>query len=68
MQYWLVKSEPSEWCWEMQVGNDLDGESWIGVRNHQTRRHQKHVQDMKQIQQKRSVQTMAKLEWNAIQK
>ena len=33
MAYWLVKSEPGTWSWEMHV---LDGVAeWDGVRNHQ---------------------------------
>jgi len=30
-QYWLVKSEPDAFSWDMQVANDV--EPWTGVRN-----------------------------------
>jgi predicted RNA-binding protein with PUA-like domain len=33
MNYWLMKSEPSAWSWEMQVKKKV--ESWNGVRNYQ---------------------------------
>ena len=33
MAYWLVKSEPSVWSWEMQVAKGAKGEAWTGVRN-----------------------------------
>ena len=32
MQYWLVKSEPDAFSWDMQVANGV--EPWTGVRNH----------------------------------
>jgi predicted RNA-binding protein with PUA-like domain len=32
MNYWLVKSEPDSFSWEMQVKNHV--EPWTGVRNH----------------------------------
>ena len=32
--YWLVKSEPSVWSWEMQVAAGEKGTFWDGVRNH----------------------------------
>lgn len=31
--YWLVKSEPSVWSWDMQVEKGVQG--WDGVRNYQ---------------------------------
>ena len=34
MAYWLVKSEPSTWSWDMQVAKGAKGEAWTGVRNH----------------------------------
>lgn len=34
MAYWLVKSEPSTWSWQQQVGKGAKGEAWTGVRNH----------------------------------
>src|SRR5437899_2630935 len=33
MNYWLVKSEPSTWSWDMQVAKGAKGEAWTGVRN-----------------------------------
>ena len=33
MAYWLVKSEPSSWSWDMQVAKGAKGEAWTGVRN-----------------------------------
>ena len=33
MAYWLVKSEPSAWSWDMQVAKGAKGEAWTGVRN-----------------------------------
>lgn len=37
MQYWLFKSEPSEWSWEDQRAKGDAGEEWSGVRNYQAR-------------------------------
>jgi predicted RNA-binding protein with PUA-like domain len=34
MQYWLLKSEPEAWSWEMQKKKGAKGEPWSGVRNH----------------------------------
>jgi predicted RNA-binding protein with PUA-like domain len=34
MAYWLVKSEPETWSWDMQVKAGAKGEPWTGVRNH----------------------------------
>jgi len=34
MKYWLVKSEPETWSWEMQKKKGAKGEPWSGVRNH----------------------------------
>lgn len=33
MAYWLVKSEPETWSWDMHAKKGIDG--WTGVRNHQ---------------------------------
>ena len=33
MAYWLVKSEPDSWSWDMQVKSGKT-EAWTGVRNH----------------------------------
>ena len=37
MAYWLFKSEPSSWSWEMQKARGDKGEEWDGVRNYQAR-------------------------------
>ena len=34
MNYWLLKSEPETWSWEMQKKEGAKGEPWSGVRNH----------------------------------
>jgi predicted RNA-binding protein with PUA-like domain len=34
MAYWLFKSEPATWSWEMQVESGAGGTEWTGVRNH----------------------------------
>ena len=39
MNYWLMKTEPSTWSWDMQVKKKV--ESWNGVRNHQAAAHMK---------------------------
>ena len=39
MQYWLFKSEPSVWSWEMQVAAGSKGTAWDGVRNHTAKQH-----------------------------
>jgi len=36
-QYWLFKSEPSDWSWADQVARGALGEEWTGVRNYQAR-------------------------------
>lgn len=33
-KYWLFKSEPSKWSWDMQVDAGSKGTFWNGVRNH----------------------------------
>ncbi|MGU3573951.1 EVE domain-containing protein [Brucellaceae bacterium C25G] len=35
--YWLFKSEPFKWSWEMQKAKGAAGEQWDGVRNYQAR-------------------------------
>ncbi len=35
--YWLFKSEPDKWSWEMQKAKGEVGEQWDGVRNYQAR-------------------------------
>ena len=37
MQYWLFKSEPFKWSWEMQKAKGKTGEEWDGIRNYQAR-------------------------------
>lgn len=35
--YWLFKSEPDVWSWDMQKKKGAKGEQWDGVRNYQAR-------------------------------
>ncbi|EKF18932.1 EVE domain-containing protein [Nitratireductor pacificus] len=37
MAYWLFKSEPTSWSWEMQKKKGDAGQEWDGVRNYQAR-------------------------------
>jgi predicted RNA-binding protein with PUA-like domain len=37
MAYWLYKSEPFKWSWQMQKDAGEAGEEWTGVRNYQAR-------------------------------
>lgn len=37
MQYWLFKSEPFKWSWDMQKAKGEVGEEWDGIRNYQAR-------------------------------
>jgi len=37
MAYWLMKSEPDTYSWDMQVKKGAKGEPWSGVRNHQAK-------------------------------
>lgn len=37
MKYWLFKSEPFKWSWEMQKAIGDAGQQWDGVRNYQAR-------------------------------
>lgn len=41
MAYWLVKSEPDTWSWDMHGKKAAD--SWTGVRNFQARTHLKNM-------------------------
>jgi predicted RNA-binding protein with PUA-like domain len=34
VKFWLLKSEPETWSWEMQKKKGAKGEPWSGVRNH----------------------------------
>lgn len=40
-QYWLFKSEPSTWSWDMQKAKGNLGEKWDGVRNYQANNNMK---------------------------
>jgi predicted RNA-binding protein with PUA-like domain len=37
MAYWLFKSEPEVWSWQMMKAKGKTGEEWTGVRNYQAR-------------------------------
>jgi predicted RNA-binding protein with PUA-like domain len=37
MAYWLFKSEPEVWSWDMQKKKGAAGEEWTGIRNYQAR-------------------------------
>jgi predicted RNA-binding protein with PUA-like domain len=37
MAYWLFKSEPFKWSWDMQKAKGAEGEQWDGIRNYQAR-------------------------------
>lgn len=37
MAYWLFKSEPEAWSWDMMKAKGVAGEEWTGVRNYQAR-------------------------------
>ena len=37
MAYWLFKSEPDVWSWEMMKAKGAKGEEWTGIRNYQAR-------------------------------
>ena len=37
MAYWLFKSEPETWSWDMQKAKGDAGEEWDGVRNYLAR-------------------------------
>ncbi len=37
MAYWLFKSEPDVFSWDMLKAKGKDGEEWTGVRNYQAR-------------------------------
>jgi len=44
VRYWLLKSEPEEWSWSMQVAKGPEGEPWTGVRNYQARNFMKEME------------------------
>ena len=35
MKYWLMKTEPDDWSWNMQIKSGAKGTEWNGVRNFQ---------------------------------
>lgn len=41
MQFWLFKSEPETWSWDMQAAKGVAGQEWDGVRNYQARKNMK---------------------------
>ncbi len=41
MAYWLFKSEPDVFSWDMLKAKGKDGEEWTGVRNYQARNNMK---------------------------
>lgn len=43
MKYWLFKTEPEAFSWEMQKTRGDEGEPWSGVRNWQAARHMKEM-------------------------
>ena len=44
MAFWLMKSEPSNWSWQDQLGKGATGEEWDGVRNYQARNNMRAMQ------------------------
>ena len=44
MAYWLFKSEPFKWSWEMQKACGEKGQQWDGVRNYQARNNMRAMQ------------------------
>ena len=44
MAYWLFKSEPFKWSWEMQKARGDEGQQWDGVRNYQARNFMRDMQ------------------------
>ena len=43
MAYWLLKTEPETFSWDMQVKRGAKGEPWTGVRNFTARRYLKEM-------------------------
>jgi predicted RNA-binding protein with PUA-like domain len=43
-QFWLLKSEPDVFSWDMLVGRGKAGEPWTGVRNYLARNHMRAMQ------------------------
>lgn len=44
MAFWLLKSEPFKWSWEMQKARGAQGEQWDGVRNYLARNNMRAMQ------------------------
>jgi predicted RNA-binding protein with PUA-like domain len=44
MAFWLFKSEPFKWSWEMQKAKGAAGQEWDGVRNYQARNNMRAMQ------------------------
>jgi predicted RNA-binding protein with PUA-like domain len=44
MAFWLYKSEPFKWSWEMQKAAGEGGTEWTGVRNYLARNHMRAMQ------------------------
>jgi len=44
MAYWLFKSEPGTWSWDMQVKKGKAGQEWDGVRNFTARNNMRAMQ------------------------
>jgi len=43
MKYWLLKTEPEDWSWNMQVRSGDKGVEWNGVRNFQAAKNLKNM-------------------------
>ena len=41
MKYWLLKTEPDDWSWKMQIKAGSKGAEWNGVRNFQAAKNMK---------------------------
>jgi predicted RNA-binding protein with PUA-like domain len=44
MAYWLFKSEPDAWSWDMQKAAGAKGTEWTGVRNYLARNNMRAMQ------------------------
>jgi predicted RNA-binding protein with PUA-like domain len=44
MAFWLFKSEPFKWSWEMQKAKGAAGQEWDGVRNYLARNNMRAMQ------------------------
>jgi len=44
VQYWLFKSEPNKFSWEMLKAKGRDGTEWDGIRNYQARNNMRAMQ------------------------